>query len=211
MIATIFGATGTVGKELIRHCQAKSYTVRAFGRNVESFIDEDLRDENFEAIKGYVFDAGDVFKAVKGADFVLSALGGDISGSDKTRSLGIKNIATQMQKAGVKRIIAIGGMGILDGAEGMLIMDNPSFPQEYLPVSEEHLAAFNILKNAGLDWTMVCPPNILDKEADGHFITKANFPPSNGMEVNAGNVALFMVEEATKNAFVQEKVGITNS
>jgi putative NADH-flavin reductase len=210
MIATIFGATGTVGKELIRHCQAKGYAVRAFGRNVESMIDEDLRDDNFKAVKGYVFDAGDVFAAVKGADFVLSALGGDMYGTDKTRSLGIKNIVAQMQKAGVKRIISVGGMGILDSGDGSLIMDNPNFPPGYLPVSQEHLAAYNFLKGSGLDWTMPCPPNILDREADGHFSTKANFP-ENGMEINAGNLALFMVDEATKNNFVQEKVGIANS
>lgn len=209
MIATIFGATGTVGKELVRHCEAKGYFVRAFGRNVENMIDEDLRNDKFEAIKGYVFDAGDVFKAIKGADFILSALGGDFSGSDKTRSLGIKNIVAQMQKANVKRIIAVGGMGILDSGDGTLIMDKPDFPQEYLQVSTEHLAAFNFLESSVLEWTMVCPPNILENDADGHFITRAN-AAADGMEINAGNLALFMVDELEKKAFLQEKVGIAN-
>lgn len=210
MIVTIFGATGTVGKELIRHCQAKGYDVRAFGRNVESLIDEDLREEHFEAIKGYVFDAGDVLKAIKGADFVLSALGGDVSGSDKTRSIGMKNIVAQMEKVHIKRIVAIGNMGVLDDNDGLLVMDTPSFPKEFKAVSQEHLSALNYLKSSTLDWTFVCPPDILPTSAEGRFNTTANVP-AKGSQISAGNLALFMVEELSNNSFVKEKVGIANN
>lgn len=210
MIVTIFGATGTVGKELVRHCQAKGYNVKAFGRNVESLIDEDLREENFEAVKGYVFDAGDVLKAIKGSHFVLSALGGDVGGNDKTRSIGMKNIVAQMEKANIKRIVAIGGLGVLNGEDGLLVMDTPSFPKQFKAVSQEHLAALNYLKSSTLDWTFVCPPDILPSSANGRFNTAANVP-AKGSQINAGNLALFMVEELSDSSFLKEKVGIANT
>ncbi|MBC7589073.1 MAG: NAD(P)H-binding protein, partial [Chitinophagaceae bacterium] len=114
MVITIFGATGQVGKRAVYQALAEGHTVKAFGRNVDNLIDEDLRNQNFEAIKGHVFDEADVLHAVTGSHAVLSTLGGSIDGIDKTRSLGMKNIIFQMQRAGVKRIVALGGSGVLN-------------------------------------------------------------------------------------------------
>lgn len=211
MIVTIFGATGMVGSELVRHCKAQGFQIRAFGRNVDPMIDEELRDENFKAIKGYVFDESDVLKALKGTDAVLSALGGAVEGTDRTRSLGMKNIVSQMAKAGVTRIVAIGGMGLLKAdEEGLLLMDTPEYPQQYIAVAKEHLQAFEYLKASNTRWTFVCPPNILPKPATGLFTTKAQYP-TGSYEINAGDLALFMVKELTDNKYVHEKVGIGNT
>ena len=75
-----------------------------------------------KTFKGYVFDEQDVFEAINGSDAVISVLGGAFDGSDKTRSLGMKNIVKQMEKAGVKRIVAIGGPGVLNAGENKLII-----------------------------------------------------------------------------------------
>ncbi|MES2774683.1 MAG: NAD(P)H-binding protein [Bacteroidota bacterium] len=210
MTITIFGASGTVGKELILHCQAKGYKVRAFGRNVEDLIDEDLRDDNFKAIKGSVFDAGDVLKAVTGTDAVLTALGGNVDGTDVTRSLGMKNIIAQMKKAGVKRIVGLGNRGVLNADENTFLIDTPDYPSEYLAVGHEHLKAYEYLAASDLDWTFVCPPDILPKAADGHLVTREDYP-TDGNSINAGNLALFMVQEITNNQFLHHRVGISNS
>lgn len=209
MTVTIFGATGMVGVELVKNCRALGYQVKAFGRNIEPMIDTDLRSENFEAIKGYVFDEGDVLKVIKGSDAVLSALGGATEGTDRTRSLGMKNITHAMDKAGVKRIVAIGGIGLLETPEedGTLLMDTPDFPFAYYAVSQEHMQAYDYLKNSQTDWTFVCPPAIVPEEASGHFLTAAN-KPIGGDSINAGDLALFMVNELAKNEYVKQKVGI---
>ncbi len=212
MTLTIFGATGMVGKHIVRHALALGNHVKAFGRNVENLIDEDLRNENFEAIKGYVFDEDDVFDAVKGSDAVLSALGGSFDGTDKTRSLGIKNITAQMEKAGVRRIVALGGMGILNADDNTLIMDQPSYPKAYLPVGKEHLQAYLYLKESNCDWTIVGSPDLVEAEATGEFITAPDRPPTpNKGKINAGDLALFMVSEITKNQYINRRVGISNT
>src|SRR4051812_3037518 len=167
MIISVFGATGQVGLRIVRLALAKGFTVRAFGRSIEDMIDEDLRNKNFEAIKGYVFDEEQVYNAVKDADVVLSALGGSFDGADKTRSLGLKNIVTQMEKANVKRIIAVGGMGILNATDDTFIIDTPNYPEMYLPVGREHLKAYFVLNGSSLDWTFVCPPDIKNEDATG--------------------------------------------
>ena len=148
---------------------------------------------------------------MKDCDAVLSALGGQIDGEDKTRSLGLKIIIEQMQKRKIKRIVAIGGLGILNTPEDSLILDQEDYPAEYEAVGREHLKALRYLEASHLDWTMVCPPNILPGGATGSFITEANYPPiPNKLQINAGDLALFMLKELNKNEYLQTKVGISN-
>lgn len=209
MTITIFGATGMVGKQLVKHALHQGHSVKAFGRNVyTSRFDE---NKNLHLIQGALFDADQVYKAIKGSDAVLSALGGAFDGTDKSRSLGIKNIVSQMQKAGVKRIIAVGGKGVLDSGDGEIIMEDPAYPRQYIPVGIEHFKAYEFLQSSGLDWTFVGAPDLVDAEATGSFHTAAEIVPSpNNDKINSGDLALFMLNELKKNQYVQHRVGISN-
>lgn len=208
MILTIFGATGMVGRQLVKQALWKGHTVKAFGRNV--FTELNMDEKNLQLVKGALFDEKDVLHAVKGSDAVLSSLGGDFSGNDKTRSLGMKNIIAQMEKAGVKRIIGIGGMGVLQADETTLLIDTEDYPKQYLPVGKEHQQAWEYLQASKLDWTFVCPPDIINEEATGNFNVEANYPPEiNKYRITAGDLAMFMLAELEKNEFVKQRVGIS--
>ncbi len=210
MILTIFGATGMVGKKLVRYALANGFDVRAFGRNIQNLIDADLRNDHLEAIHGYVFNETDVYNAVKGADAVISVLGGSVDGTDKTRSLGMKNIIEQMYKAGVKRIIALGGSGVLDNGKGDYIMDSDNYPKQYLAVGKEHLEAYLSLKESGLDWTYVCAPDIHDAEFTNTYKTRAKYMVEHGShQITSGDLAEFMLKEVSDKSYMQERVAIS--
>lgn len=205
----IFGATGMVGKQLVQQALFKDHHVKAFGRNV--YTTDYLQTENLKLVQGALFDEGEVFNAIKGCDAVISAIGGSMDGTDKTRTLGMKNIIKQMKKAGVKRIIAIGGMGVLNADENSLLLNKDDYPAEYLPVGLEHKKAYETLKESALDWTFVCPPNIIDAGPTGYYITKANYVPEpNNNKINAGDLSMFMLNEVEKNEYVKHRVGISN-
>lgn len=206
MEVAIFGATGQVGRHLVNQALLKGYKVRAFGRNVHELNDN---NDDLTLIKGGVFDDKDVFDALKGCDAVLSVLGGSFDGTDKTRSLGIKNIIAQMKRASVKRIIALGGMGVLDHPEGGLIIEQPEYPEEYIPVGREHQKAWEQLEASGLNWTFVCSPDIIDADPVGNFITSADhFPDGARTKINSGDIALFMLNELEVEAYPLQRVGI---
>ena len=209
MTIIVFGATGMVGKQLVQQALHKGYAVKAFGRNVFTEFETDTK--NLQLIKGALFDAGEVADAIKGCDAVLSALGGGFDGTDKTRTLGIKNIIAQMKKDGVKRIVAVGGIGALNADENTLLVDTKTFPKEMIPVSKEHEQAYEYLKESDLNWTFVCPPQIINHDATGSFITNANYVPEpNSYKINAGDLAMFMLNELEKNEFVKQRAGISN-
>lgn len=205
----VFGATGMVGKQLVQQALFNDNNVKAFGRNVYT---TDLRDnKNLQLLQGALFDPTEVYNAIKGCDAVLSAIGGGFDGTDKTRTLGIKNIIAQMKKANVKRIIAIGGMGVLNADENTLLIDGDDYPTEYIPVGKEHQKAYEYLKESELDWTFVCPPDIIAAGPTGIYNTTSNYPPTpNNFKINAGDLAMFMLNELKKDEYVRQRVGISN-
>ena len=204
MTITVFGASGQVGKHVVLQALAMGYTVRAFGRTVESLIDKDANTEKLIAIKGYVFNETDVFTAIDGANAVISVLGGAFDGKDQTRSLGIQNIIRQMQKAGVKRIVALGGIGILNDTENEgLLINQPDYPEQYKPVGLEHLSAFRSLENSGLEWTFICSPDILDQPGNRQYISSATYMPKpNHYQIAAGDLADCMLQSVFKIAIL---------
>ena len=203
----VFGATGMVGQHLVKQALHNGFEVKAFGRNV--FTADFPKNDLLKLVQGALFDEKQVYEAIKGCDAVLSALGGN--SADLTRSLGIKNIVTQMQKAGINRIVALGGMGSLNADEDTLVMDKPEYPAKFLPVSREHYKAYEFLKASKLEWTFVCPPDIIDAEPTGDFTTSATYPPArNSNKINAGDLALFMLDEVSKKEYVVQRVGISN-
>lgn len=220
----IFGATGMVGKQLVQQAIFKGYHVKAFGRNVYTIdylpVESGEKADKLQLVQGALFDEGEVYNAVKGCDAVLSSIGGAVDGTDKARTLGMKNIIHQMQKAGVKRIIAIGGLGVLNAGtpgglgsanENTLLVDQDDYPAEYKAVGLEHKKAHELLNESGLDWTFVCPPNIINAGPTGSFVTNADYPPEqNNYKINAGDLAMFMLNELEKNEYIKHRVGISN-
>ena len=205
----VFGATGDVGKELVKQALYNGDNVKAFGRNV--FTEGLPEDDKLELVQGALFDEGEVLKAIKGCDVVVSAIGGAYDGTDKTRSLGMKNIVKQMEKAGIKRIVALGGMGVLDSEDGKMIMEEENFPVEFYPVSQEHKKALDFLSNSTLSWTFVCPSMIAAGEPTGMFKTTVNHLPfPNNSKVSSGDLALFMLKEMSADEYVKQKVGISS-
>ena len=205
----VFGATGMVGRQLVQQALFNKHHVKAFGRNV--YTTDYLETENLQLVQGALFDESEVYNAIKGCDAVLSAIGGSMDGTDKTRTLGMKNIIKQMQKAGVKRIIGIGGLGVLNADENSLLVDKEDYPPEYKAVGLEHKKAFELLNESGLNWTFVCPPNIINEGPTGSYVTKAGYPPEpNKYKINAGDLAMFMLSELGKNEYIKQRVGISN-
>ena len=209
MQLTIFGATGSVGKQLVQQALFKGYKVKAFSRNV--FTEDLPKDDNLELIHGALFDESEVYKAIKGSDAILSALDGGTDGTDKSRSLGMKNIIKQMDKANIKRIIAVSGYGILNAPDDTYLFNDKDFPLKDHAVSQEHFKAFELLKASQLNWTLVCCPEIIDKSATGLFTTNITYPTViDNHQIYSGDVALFMINELKVDAYSKQRVGISN-
>ncbi len=204
----VIGATGMVGQEIINQVIAHGHTAVAFGRNVFEVLSTERK--YLELFKGALFSSDDIKKALKGCDAVLSAIGGAFDGTDKARSLGMKKIVEAMEKHGPMRIIAIGGIGVLNADEDTYIFEKPEFPSKYKPVTAEHFQAYEHLKNSKLDWTFLCPPDILPGGPTGEYNLNRDYPAEGQFHIHAGDLADFMVNELKTNAFLRCRVGIAS-
>lgn len=207
MTVIVFGATGLVGQELIRLALGRGYHVKAYGRHVFEKIAE---LDNLELIAGSVFEEVDIRNALQGCDAVLSALGGAMDGKDVTRSLGMKKIVAEMKKLGIKRIVGIGGAGVLLDEDGKNIFEGKDFPEEFKPISREHYKAFETLSHSALEWTFVCPTMITPKAPTGKYTVAKNIPAEGIGSIAVGDLAAFMIDEITKKEYLHIRVGISN-
>ncbi|MDH3351659.1 MAG: NAD(P)H-binding protein, partial [Gammaproteobacteria bacterium] len=83
----IFGATGTVGRELVTQALEKGHEVTAFARNPSKL---EIEHPSLEIIEGDVMESALVDRAVPGHDAVLVALGAGTKG--QVRATGTRNI-----------------------------------------------------------------------------------------------------------------------
>lgn len=155
----IIGATGNVGKNLVDLCLANNYQVVAYSPSALKNLEA---KPNLKRVAGDIFELPLLILEAKSADVVFSCLGthdGDLN--HEVLYTGMHSIIEALQRASVKRIIAIGGAGCLTLKESQeLFHNNPEFPEFLKSISHAHQRALLQLEVSKLTWTFVCPPNM---------------------------------------------------
>lgn len=210
MKLVIFGATGRTGKYLVQQALAAGHQVTAFARSPEKL---GMSDPRLTVVQGDVKDPLAVAEAIAGNDVVLSALGPTkTSGSDMLQSA-IKNIITAMHQHDLRRVIVVTGAGVKAPE------DQPQFWNRLMSgllnllakrVLEDSLQAANLLRESGLDWTLVRVPVLTDDPAQGEpwvgYVGKGM-----GSRIGRTNVAAFMLKQISDDTYVQKAPVITAS
>lgn len=203
MRITIFGATGRVGQEILKHALADGHHVKALVRSpkLESH-------ENLEMSTGDVRNKEDVEWAIESAELVFSALGTDRT---TTLSEAMPLIIEAMKKQGIQRLIAIGTAGILNSrlTPGVLRYQGGDSNRKLTFAAEEHEKVYRLLEASGLDWTVVCPTYLPDGGPRGDYRTEKDFLPEEGKEITVGDTAAFAYKQMEGSEFSKSRVGIS--
>ena len=207
MKVVIFGSTGQTGKKLILTALESGMEVTAFARMPDTIT---IKHPRLTVFQGDATNPAAVASAINGKDAVLSAVGSNL-GQTNLRQKAIENMILAMQEHFVKRIIGIGGMGILQATDDVQIFQTSGFPEEYIPVSQDHNSAYNALNRSTLDFTFVCPPNIIDGPKTEQYLVEADYPPKGTFQISTGNLADFMVKELLDPKFIRKRVGIAST
>jgi len=164
MKLALFGAGGMIGSRILSEALRRGHEVTAVVRHPEEFAH---KHKNLTVAKGDVLDSASVAEAVKGHDAVLSAVGP----APEVVKGAARSLIDGLTRAGVRRLVVVGGASSLEVAPGVRLVDAPNFPQEFLPVARAHGEALGTLKkNTTLDWTYVSPPAMIGPgERTGKF------------------------------------------
>ena len=163
----VIGATGGVGRFVVKHALKKGYAVVALARSKEK-LTKVLGEEDFGRLESYIEGSCDdltkVEKAVSGADFVISCLGTP-SGQEPVVESGTRNIIAAMKESGVKDLALISSCGVgssvkqgKKNAKVFMYVVKPLFLFKLFQDLEE--AEKVCEKGKGLNIVLVRPPHL---------------------------------------------------
>jgi uncharacterized protein len=199
MNVVVYGATGNSGKEIVKELLSRGHTVTGVARNVSSL----------KAAKGLTVKTDDLSKVdaiaavTKGADAVVSAYAPPPDNVDALIGVTEREIAA-VKKTGAKRLLVVGGAGLLEVAPGVTLIKSGHLPAEYLPIATAHEKALGVLRASDINWTYLSPgAYFVPGERTGKFRlgTKELISDAKGeSKISFADYAIALVDEIEKPA-----------
>jgi putative NADH-flavin reductase len=160
MKIALIGGTGFVGSAVQAELLRRGHAVTALSRHPDTLpLQPGLRPVAADAL-----DAHQVAQAVEGHDALVSAYnpGWALPDLHSVFLQGTRAILAGVRRAGLRRVLMVGGAGSLFIAPGLQLVDTPDFPAEWKQgalAAREALAL--IRQEDSLDWSFVSPPVLL--------------------------------------------------
>lgn len=204
----VFGATGSVGKELLREALERGDDVSAFSRKAAPAALQKAHPE-VRWIKGDVLEADAVHAAIEGHETVYCAIGNGPFGNVRTRAT--RNIVAAMECLGIKRLICQTTLGA--GAS----RGNLNFYWKYLmfggllrAVYFDHIAQEEAIMTSSLDWTIVRPGSFTDGARSGEY--RHGFASDDRgitLKISRADVAHFMRAQQEDRTYLRQCPGLS--
>lgn len=165
----LFGATGRTGRLVLSEALERGWTVRALARRPEALPPH----PRLTVIPGEIADDRAVADAVAGSNAVLSVIGHVAGSPPDLMTAGLGRVVAAMRTSGVDRIVSLTGGGVRFPER-----DRPRLPDRVirgllvllqravLRDAENHV---QVLRDSGLDWTVVRAPMLTDAPPTGHY------------------------------------------
>ncbi|MBK5011090.1 MULTISPECIES: NAD(P)-dependent oxidoreductase [Pseudomonas] len=156
----IIGATGRAGSQLVAEALRRGHSVLAIARNPSAL-------QGREGVTVQALDVNDsaaLQAALTGVDAVLSAA--------HFASIEPEAIIQPVKRAGVKRLLVVGGAGSLLLPSGQRVIDSPDFPEAYKAEASGGVRFLEALQQeTDLDWTFLSPSaEFVEGERSGHYV-----------------------------------------
>lgn len=160
MKVLLFGATGNIGRAIAAELAARGHRVTGVTRSAAAPAGSAV-----PLVAGDVADAEQVAVLARGHDVVASAVGPRI-GADDDRTVIVgaaEGLVAGLRKAGVRRLVVLGGAGSLRTADGTRVVDDPHFPDLWKANALAQIEALDLYREADdLDWTYISPAKLIE-------------------------------------------------
>jgi putative NADH-flavin reductase len=219
MKLTIFGATGGIGRQLVEQALSAGHKVTAVVRNPNKLsnkvrvVTADLSAPDPAAIQS----------AVEGADAVLSGLGPRPVSEVGIASRGTRAMIQAMQATDVRRIVVVSAAPIgtvpspgrpkppkNDPGDGFFMRNlfGPMIKAALRKPYADLALMEDIIRDSGLDWTVVRPPRLTDKPLTGEYRTAFGQNLRGGLFISRADVANLMLSVLEQPETVRQVIGI---
>ena len=205
----LVGATGRLGGRVLAEALARGWAVTALVRDPARLS---VRHPALRLVQGDVRDRLALEAVLPGHDAVVSALG-TRRGQEpyETLSDGMAALAAAMAAVGPRRLVAVAAAGILQADARTLRRDMPGYPAAFRRGSAEHLKGWQTLQASGLDWTIVCPPELVEGDRDQPLVVQADYLPPGPKRVAMEALAKLMITLLEEEAHRGVRLGMINT
>lgn len=208
MKIALIGATGFVGSAILKEALDRGHEVTAIVRNPDRLTPH----EKLRPVKGDVYHEDEVVRLVAGSDAVISAFNPGWSDTDiySRQVKGARSIINGVKKAGVKRLLFVGGAGSLEVTPGVQSLDMPGFPAEYKQGALATREALNMLREEmGLEWSFLSPSaDLFSGQRTGRFRlgTDQLLTDAQGeSRISVEDYAMAMIDEMEKPQHIRRR------
>lgn len=208
MKIALLGATGFVGSKILTEALNRGHEVTAIVRDPEKLTPH----AKLHPKKGDVYKEDDIVCFVAGLEAVISAFNPGWSHSDiyNQQVRGTRAIINGVKRAGVKRLLFVGGAGSLEVKPGVQAVDLPEFPAEYKQGALATREALNQLrKESGLDWSFLSPSaDLFPGQRTGKFRlgTDQLLTDSKGeSRISVEDYAMAMIDEVERPTHIRQR------
>jgi len=214
MKIVIFGATGNVGRPLVKEALTRGHQVVGVIRDPQAVQSADAR---VTLRRGDATDRQSVAELARGADAVVSAVSPRPSASGlpaPTLVGAARAVIAGLRDAGTQRVVAVGGAGSLEIAPGKALVDQPGFPDMYKAEALDGRASLKIYREeaAGLDWTFISPAiEIAPGERTGRYRTTIDqvLSDANGKSfISFEDFAVAILDELERPKHIGRRFGV---
>lgn len=206
MKVIIFGASGSIGRNLVSQSLEQGHAVTAFVRDPARF---DMQHDNLSIAVGDVLEAASVQKAVPGHDAVMCTIGAGRKGG--VRAEGTRNIIAAMERTGVKRLICQSTLGIGESWNNLnAFWKYFMFGLLIRPAFLDHKEQEKLIRESDLDWSIIRPAAFIDGELSGQY--RHGFPATANdtkLEISRADVADFMLKNLVDNTYLHKTPGLS--
>lgn len=221
MKLAIVAATGGVGRLVLQQADAAGHAVTAVVRDPTSLsaavpvVAADLAAADPSVLES----------AVAGADAVLSALGPRSNTEAGIASQGTLAIIEAMKATGVRRIVVVSSAAIYtvpspgnpsppkhDPGNG-LVMGHLVFPLLKAALRKQYadLALMeDIVRDCSLDWTVIRPNRLTNKEPMGNYRTANGQNVRRGRSISRGDVAHLMLRVLDQPDTIEQTIALAH-
>lgn len=207
MNLTVFGATGGIGREIVRQALASGHRVTAAVRDPARLT---VTGTGLEVVRADLTDPEVIRPAVTGRNAVLSGLGPRGRGDAGVAARLTRTVLAAMEAEAVRRLVVVSAAPVgPEPDDGLLDRTMRGLVATVLkPVYDDLRAMEAELSRSGTDWTSVRPPRLQDKPLTGTYRTVVGGFPRKGRFIARADVAhamLAMIEDA---GTVKQGVGV---
>jgi putative NADH-flavin reductase len=207
MQVAILGATGMIGQRLLEEALRRGHEVTAIARDLARVHAREglrLRRADFR-------DPEELEEAIADHEALISAIGPKAGEPASIVVDATRAIAAACMRAGVPRVIVVGGAGSLNVKPGLELMNTEGFPSAWRDIALAHHTALELWRKVKeLEWTVVSPAALIEPgERTEQYRTGHNdllVDAAGQSRISAEDFALAVIDELERAGHSHERI-----